>query len=299
VLAQRPSTLAEVIVVDDCSTDDTREVVEAVGDARVRIFTNEKPGGVAAARNVGVEMASGEWMAFCDDDDLWSSSKLERQLATLASHPEAGWCAASAVTVDARWKVRNIQTANFEGDIVPKVLAHNVIPGGGSGVLARADLVREAGGFDVELSMFADWDLWIRLALRSPLAVAREFLLVNRRHDGNMSLDASQCLAELDHVLQKYAPEREAHGMSDADRQMLLWIARSYASAGRRVPAVRMCLSVARRERSWRLVGRAGLAVLGPRAVTLRVGVRTHRLPAGTRNSATRLVSEVRKAPCT
>ena len=72
----------ELIIVDDCSTDSTKEIVEglAASDARIRLVTNSHNKGTAGSRNVGITLARGEWIAFLDSDDLWHPKKLELQL---------------------------------------------------------------------------------------------------------------------------------------------------------------------------------------------------------------------------
>ncbi len=77
ILAQHMVDL-EVVVIDDGSTDDTGDV--AATDPRVLVIRNRESAGVSAARNRGIAAARGEWIAFCDDDDLWSPDKLNRQL---------------------------------------------------------------------------------------------------------------------------------------------------------------------------------------------------------------------------
>lgn len=74
----------EVIVADDCSTDNTRALVEAHGDPRVRYGCLEKNSGACAARNLGIEMAKGDYIAFQDSDDQWHPNKLQFQMDTLA-----------------------------------------------------------------------------------------------------------------------------------------------------------------------------------------------------------------------
>ena len=77
VLWQRGVDL-EVLVVDDGSADDTAEMVAGLADPRIRLLRHDHPQGVSAARNRGVAAASGRWLAFCDDDDLWAPDKLAR-----------------------------------------------------------------------------------------------------------------------------------------------------------------------------------------------------------------------------
>src|SRR4029453_7953121 len=70
----------EVIVVDEASTDETPAVLSALGNQRVRVIRHDSPRGLSAARNNGAAGASGEWLAFIDDDDLWAPDRLARQL---------------------------------------------------------------------------------------------------------------------------------------------------------------------------------------------------------------------------
>ena len=81
VLAQT-YTNWELLIVDDCSTDNTDEVVaQYLGDVRIRYIKNEKNGGAAVSRNRALREATGRWIAFLDSDDLWNPNKLEKQIA--------------------------------------------------------------------------------------------------------------------------------------------------------------------------------------------------------------------------
>lgn len=70
----------EIIIVDDCSTDNTDEVVASIKDERIKYFRNEKNSGAAVSRNRALREAKGRWIAFLDSDDLWMPTKLERQI---------------------------------------------------------------------------------------------------------------------------------------------------------------------------------------------------------------------------
>ena len=85
VLAQT-YTNWELIIVDDCSTDQTEEIIKAVGEERIRFFKNEKNSGAAVSRNYALRQAQGKWIAFLDSDDLWHPEKLEKQIGFMKEH---------------------------------------------------------------------------------------------------------------------------------------------------------------------------------------------------------------------
>lgn len=76
----------ELIIVDDCSTDDTDEIVAQYSDKRIRYLKNKKNSGAALTRNRALRIAQGEWIAFLDSDDLWLPEKLEKQMAFMKKH---------------------------------------------------------------------------------------------------------------------------------------------------------------------------------------------------------------------
>lgn len=99
VLAQTYSNL-ELIIVDDCSTDDTLQIIQeyAARDSRVRVIAGEENQGVARVRNRGIQAAQGEYIALLDSDDYWAADKLERQLCLLqAEHAQIAYCSVEFV----------------------------------------------------------------------------------------------------------------------------------------------------------------------------------------------------------
>lgn len=76
----------ELLFVDDCSTDNSIEIVNSFGDARIRVLKNDKNSGAAIARNKAIEEANGRWIAFLDSDDLWMPEKLEKQISYMESN---------------------------------------------------------------------------------------------------------------------------------------------------------------------------------------------------------------------
>ena len=84
----------EIVIVDDCSTDNTKEVVDSFGDDRIKYFCLEENSGAAVARTKAMELAEGEYMAFLDSDDLWLPDKLEKQLKFMTDNDYAFSCTA-------------------------------------------------------------------------------------------------------------------------------------------------------------------------------------------------------------
>ena len=253
----------EAVVVDDASEDDTPAYLASLGEPRVSVVRHDSPRGVSAARNAGVAGTRARWVAFLDDDDLWAPDKLRAQLHGLAANPGSGWSCVAAVDVDEELRVVEPQVDPPRGGReLPRLLAVNVIPGGGSGVVAETSLVRSVGGFDEELRILADWDLWIRLALRSPLTPVDRPLVAYQRHEGAMTTGMPAIRAELERVEAKYAAERAAHGVELAWAAWLPYIALMQRRAGLRMaPAAQYArLAVIGRNPLWLLRAAAALA---------------------------------------
>ena len=164
VLAQTYSDF-ELIVVDDASEDETPQVLRSLSDPRVRRVRRDRSGGGAQARNEAIASATGEFVAFLDDDDEWLPDKLASQLALFASaDPRVGVVYSSYSVVDrASGRVLGRKVAEARGDLSNALLERNVV-GATSCVMARRECLRSSGGFDAALPSFQDYDLWIRLS---------------------------------------------------------------------------------------------------------------------------------------
>src|SRR5690606_3776405 len=146
----------------------------------------------------------------------------------LAASHGARWSACGAAVVDTSWELLGVREVPT-GDLTSRLLSGNAVPGGGSGVVAASELVRALGGFDPELSMLADWDMWTRLALASRCALVPELGVVTVRHDGNMSLQVAGARRELDRIGEKHAAARRREGVAHHDHNMQRWTAWSHA----------------------------------------------------------------------
>ena len=164
----------ELIVVDDASDDKTRSILEKRSGIRVLYLDSHR--GVSAARNRGVSMARGEWVAFLDSDDEWLPKKLEKQLELMARdkvklvHSEEIWIR-NGRRVNPRKKHRK-----FGGDIFEKCLKLCLISP--SAVLMKKELFEEMGGFDEEFPVCEDYDLWLKITSLHRVGFVSEPLIV-------------------------------------------------------------------------------------------------------------------------
>ncbi|MBA3303727.1 MAG: glycosyltransferase, partial [Acidimicrobiia bacterium] len=229
------------MVVDDGSCNGTPDLLRRLAgrDPRLRVVRHDVSRGVAAARNRGLDEVSTCYVAFTDDDDLWAPHKLALQLEAMHARPEAGWSCSGAVVVNEALKIIREQPPMVSGDVTSHVLSFNVLPGGASGVVADTELVRAAGGFDPRFNVFADWDLWIRLGLLSPLVTVPRPLHAYRVHSAGMSTRDTGVGAELDHLERRYRAERSERGVELERCDLEFWIGDRSQRAGRRVAAAR------------------------------------------------------------
>lgn len=170
----------EAIVIDDGSSDDTATLVERRGDPRCRLIRRDARGGPSRARNDGIAAARGEIIALLDADDEWLPEKLARQVAALAQHPAAALvvCDMQAIHEDgsAGSSIFTRQAPSAGPEAWKALLASSFI--GTSAVLAPRALLQELGGFDPDLAVGEDQDIFIRLALRGEVVVLPEALAI-------------------------------------------------------------------------------------------------------------------------
>jgi glycosyltransferase involved in cell wall biosynthesis len=194
----------EIVVVDDGSQGSgTTDTVGSAADTRVRLLRNGTAVGVSAARNRGLEAARGEWVAFCDDDDVWAPNKLQMQLEA-GRRSGRSWVYAGAVKVDAGLGIIGGEPPHPPEVVHRRLPRWTLVPGGCSGVLARRELLLDVGGFDESLVNLADWDLWSRLAQTGPPAWAPWPLTGYRFHGGNASQNTRAVLRELELIDGRY-----------------------------------------------------------------------------------------------
>ncbi|MBK7899116.1 MAG: glycosyltransferase family 2 protein [Azonexus sp.] len=191
----------EIVVVDDGSRDDTQEYLTGLQrtspDLPLVVLRQENRG-PAAARNAGIRIASGDYVAFLDDDDLWLPEKLARQQQILAVHPDIALLGCGADTLFA-------PRGGLLQDIgLRSMLIRNwfLTPG----VVARRDVLLACGGFPEDMCVCEDYALWLSIAEKHRCALLNEKLIVCG--DGKRSFGESGLSGNLRAL---YAGEREVY----------------------------------------------------------------------------------------
>ncbi|MEN9582152.1 MAG: hypothetical protein RL641_106 [Candidatus Parcubacteria bacterium] len=172
----------EILVCDDGSTDNSEGAVRVIGDSRVIWAPGEHSGTPAIPRNRGIAMAKGEWIAFCDSDDEWLPTKLEKQLVLANNLDYKASCTVALVKIDgiitkevvSSWKKNTFTFCNalHSNDIV------------GSSVLMHSSIVKEIGEFTpiIENASFADYMYWLRAMTKTNFAYVCEPLVIYDDH---------------------------------------------------------------------------------------------------------------------
>jgi glycosyltransferase involved in cell wall biosynthesis len=237
----------ELIIADDGSDEETRGYLRSLrADRRIRLVWLMHTGIPALVRNAALREARGEYVAFLDSDDLWSPEKLSRQVEILRARPECHWCYTAISHIDGSGEPLAEPVFGpwqpCEGAVFERLVSGPVVIRTPS-VLAARELVARAGGFDETIRSGEDYDLWLRLALASEVALLDEPLVQVRRHEANHTGDWEIAFAGRDRTL------RKLQDVVDSNRRVLLraertgnalTLAARHASLGNRARMLRV-----------------------------------------------------------
>lgn len=259
-----PRPTQEIVVVDEASTDATPELLDGFSSRHgVRVVRHDSPLGLSAARNAGVKAATGDYLAWIDDDDLTAPDRLQRQLDALR-HGPFRWSCAARVDIDDDLRVIGHRRCPGSEGLLTALLRSNCLPTAGQGLVVERSLAEEVGPYDERLSSAEDWDYCIRLMQRATPHLLDEPLVGYRIGPTSMSTNTGRMIEAIEAVIAKHAALYEEHGVTPdwaAIHQSLLTadLRHSRWRAGAR--AVRL----ARAEPSSLALLRVGLVLAVPR----------------------------------
>ncbi len=182
----------EIIVVDDGSTDNTREIIETRYKDKVRYFY-QKNKGAPAARNKGIKESRGEYLAFLDADDWFAPENLKYKVKVLDNNTDIGWIYSDWYYIDEKGEIidkasnrYSFHDRKLEGDISSELFS------GGNyittdSVLLRKQCFEKVGGFDEILPAFQDYELWLRVSLCFEVNFINEVLVYYLVHPNSIS----------------------------------------------------------------------------------------------------------------
>jgi len=178
----------ELIVVDDCSVDDTMNVVRSFDDKRIRYIRHKNNRGEAASRNTGIKLAEGKYIASQDSDDEWVREKLEKQMKVFENSPSN-----LGVVYSGLWKIKG-DKKNYipsggikkkEGHVHNELLKVNFI--GTPTTVIKKECFEKVGFFDERLFHLVDWELWIRISKHYDFKYISEALTLVHFTKGSIS----------------------------------------------------------------------------------------------------------------
>lgn len=146
----------EIVVVDDASTDETRDVVAGFNNQAIHYIRHDSSKGGSAARNTGIRAATGKYVAFLDDDDEWEPVKTEEQVKMLQKY-DVVFCTSNEDIV-------NLGKLDRKTEVTLDDLRKGYFTAGGTGVLMASTSAMREVMFDEDLPRGQDWDVFIRLA---------------------------------------------------------------------------------------------------------------------------------------
>lgn len=207
--------IREVIIADDCSSDDTEDVIKNIDDPRIKYYRLPENRGAGGARNFGVVRAQCDIIAFHDSDDIWLPEKIERQMEVFEKEPEDG-LVYSAYLMKLILGILHVMpqedgTRNLSGQMFRDLLIRNSI--GAPTILMKKDIFWEVGGFDENLRSLEDWDFVIRVAEKYPIGFVKDCLMEVERLEGGVSANHSAYYQSRCYMIRKYRKQYLEQGL--------------------------------------------------------------------------------------
>lgn len=220
----------EIIVVDDYSSDNTKEVVASIKDNRIKYICNHENFGAAVTRNIGIQNAQGDLIAFQDSDDLWVEGKLRKQLKVMeqGNYGMVYGCFERDFLDGHKEKVPRaaIQTEAKQGIIYPYLLAESYI--GMPTMLVRKDILEQIQGFDENMKSYEDYDLALRIAKCCTVGFVDEVLVQANTFEDSIDMNMTRGIISSAYLLKKYEEDLKQFGLYERKINVVYEAAQAY-----------------------------------------------------------------------
>ena len=191
----------EFIIVNDCSTDNTRDVILSYADPRIHLIDNEENLKQTKSLNKGLEHAQCEFIARMDDDDISHPERLEKQYQFLMQNQDVAVVGANLRFIVPQGRVY-AKIVRAEGDVAIRWMQFFTCPiSNGATMFRKAVVWEEIGGYDPNILLSQDWDLWSRIPVHYHLANLPEYLLDIRQHPGQETVMAQDVAKKEDRMI--------------------------------------------------------------------------------------------------
>lgn len=200
----------ELIIWDNYSSDSTKEIINLFNDERIKIFNSEKNYGLGKARELAVKKAKNNWVAFLDSDDVWESSKLQKQVSYLQDNKEKSLIYTDFKYIDEKSNKidKNSYTEFHNNDFFEKLLKKNFICF--SSIIFDKKKIMTKNIFDPVLRNAEDLDLLLNLSRNNTFGYLKEKLTYYRVHKNNLTkFQTKRSFAEWQYLAFKYCKNRK------------------------------------------------------------------------------------------
>ena len=192
----------EIIVVDDASKEDNKQIIDSFNDNRITYYRNKTRKGAPFSRNIGIKNAKGEFIAFLDDDDEWEKDKLKLQIKPFT---DLSVGLVVCYSLDKRFGMERISKPHET--LTYKDLLKSFNLSSTSSYIARKKAVDEVGGFDIKLPSAQEYDLALRISKKYKIKTIQKVLMIQNASDSQISTNWSKKIKGIMATYTKYGKE--------------------------------------------------------------------------------------------
>lgn len=203
----------EIIIIDDGSTDNSKQVISQFSDSRIKYIYQENQG-VSVARNKGIELSHGEFIAFLDADDIWHPEKLKIQLDFLEKNPDISFVYSNITMIEESTGAKFTKTFNnfkTQKNLIKNLILTPFNTPSPCTVIVKKSCLFESGLFDPKIKNGEDLDLWLRIAMHSNFyCINKSLATAVRKQDGiTRTMNPLDIIQNYTYILDKFFNETD------------------------------------------------------------------------------------------